>query len=82
MDSLMVGIGIVVTVICIVFVILCVASMAYSFGLKYPKVPEYTLDRPWTHKPLLFSATEIEPMALPHHADPTDVDGGSASGKW
>jgi hypothetical protein len=82
MDSAMVGIGVVVTVVCIAMVVLCVISMAFSKGLKYPKVQEYTLDQPWTRDPLLFSATEIEPMALPHHAEATDVDGGSASGKW
>ncbi|MGW0037195.1 aa3-type cytochrome oxidase subunit CtaJ [Gordonia sp. NPDC003376] len=82
MDSSMVGIGVAVTVICVVFVIACVVSMAFSFGVKYPKVQEYKLDQPWTHKPLLFSAVDIEPMTLPRHAEPTDVDGGSASGKW
>lgn len=82
MDSAMVGIGVVVTVICVVMVVLCVVSMMFSSGLKYLKVQEYTLDQEWTRQPLLFSATEIEPMALPHHAGPTDVDGGSASGKW
>ncbi|MGC4932519.1 hypothetical protein ACLQ3C_02385 [Gordonia sp. DT30] len=78
----MTGIGVVVAVVCIVAVVMCVVSMAFSSGLKYPKLAEYTLDQEWTHKPLLFSATEIEPMALPHHAEPTDLDGGSASGKW
>lgn len=78
----MVVIGVVVTVICLVFVALCVVSMAFSGGVKYPKVSEYTLDQPWTRKPLLFSATGMDPVALPHHAEPADVDGGSASGKW
>lgn len=82
MDSSMVLIGVIVTVLTVVIVVLCVAGMAVSSGVKYPKVQEYSLDQPWTHKPLLFSATDIEPMALPQHAESTDVDGGSASGKW
>lgn len=82
MESAMVGIGVVVTALCVVAVILCVVSMAFAGGVKYPKLKMYTLDQEWTRSPLLFSATEIEPMALPHHAGPTDVDGGSASGKW
>ncbi|MCH5644133.1 hypothetical protein [Gordonia sp. ABSL49_1] len=82
MDSLIVPIGVPVTIITVFFVVLCVVSMAFSFGVKYPKVQEYTLDEPWDRAPLLFSATDIEPMALPRHAEPGDVDGGSASGKW
>ncbi|MFW0784592.1 hypothetical protein AAFP35_08720 [Gordonia sp. CPCC 206044] len=82
MDNLVVAIGMPVTIICVLFVVACVVSMAFAFGLKYPKVPQYTLDQQWDDKPLLFSATDIEPMALAHHADATDVEGGSASGKW
>ncbi|AZG43965.1 aa3-type cytochrome oxidase subunit CtaJ [Gordonia insulae] len=82
MDNLIVVIGVPVTIICVLFVIACVVAMVFSNGVKYPKVPNYTLDQQWDHAPLLFSATEIEPMALAHHAEATDVDGGSASGKW
>lgn len=82
MDNLIVAIGMPVTIICCLFVAACVVSMVFSSGLKYPKVSHYTLDQQWDHAPLLFSATEIEPMALPRDAETTDVDGGSASGKW
>ena len=81
-DSLIVPIGVPVTALTVLFVVLCVVSMAYSFGVKYPKVKRYDLDQTWEHAPLLFSATEIEPMVLPRHAEAGDVDGGSASGKW
>ncbi len=84
MDSLIVPpIGVPVTIVTVLFVVLCVVAMVFSGGgVKYPKVKEYTLDQQWEHAPLLFSATDIEPMALPRHAEPGDVDGSSASGKW
>ncbi|MGC4964070.1 hypothetical protein ACPXCG_18715 [Gordonia sp. DT218] len=82
MDNLIVAIGMPVTIICAVLVVACVIAMAFTFNTKYPKVSLYTLDQQWEHAPLLFSATGIEPMALAHHAESTDVDGGSASGKW
>ncbi|MGV9712291.1 aa3-type cytochrome oxidase subunit CtaJ [Gordonia sp. NPDC003424] len=82
MDNLIVAIGVPVTILVVVSVLACVISMAFSHGLKYPKVQNYTLDQQWEHAPLLFSATDIEPMTLAHHAEATDVDGGSASGKW
>lgn len=82
MDSWMNITGVVVTVLVVISVLACVVSMAFSFGVKYPKVREYTLDQEWTYQPLLFSATEMQPLALARHAESTDVDGGSASGKW
>lgn len=82
MEDLIVPIGVPVTIIVILSVVGCVVAMAYSFGLKYPKVKDYTLDEKWEHGPLLFSAVDMEPVALPRHAEPGDVDGGSASGKW
>lgn len=82
MDSLIVAIGVPITILVVLSVIGCVVAMAFSFGLKYPKGERYTLDQQWDHEPLLFSATDISPMALPAHAEPTDVDGGSASAKW
>lgn len=82
MDNLIVAIGVPVTVICVLFVIGCVVAMAVPNDVKYPKVQNYTLDKQWEHEPLLFSATDIEPMTLAHHAEATDADGGSASGKW
>ncbi|KSU60689.1 hypothetical protein GR168_09610 [Gordonia sp. JH63] len=81
-DSLIVPIGVPVTILTVLAVLLCVVAMVFSSGVKYPKVEEYTLDQQWEHAPLLFSATDIEPMALPRHAEPGDVDGSSASGKW
>lgn len=82
MESLIVPIGVPITIITVVFVVLCVISMAFSHGVKYPKLHNYTLDQQWDHQPLLFSATDIEPMALAHHVEATDVEGASASGKW
>lgn len=82
MNDLIVPIGVPVTILTVAFVLLCVISMAFSWGLKYPKVAQYTLDQQWDHAPLLFSATDIEPMSLARHGAATDVDGGSASGKW
>ncbi|MDL9938547.1 hypothetical protein QSJ18_17515 [Gordonia sp. ABSL1-1] len=82
LEDLIVPIGVPVTIVTIVFVVACVVAMAFSFGVKYPKVEEYTLDQRWDRSPLLFSATDIEPMALARHAEASDVDGGSASGKW
>ncbi|NMN99639.1 hypothetical protein HH308_00205 [Gordonia sp. TBRC 11910] len=82
MDDLIVPIGLPITIAVLVSVALCVISMAFSRGVKYPAVQQYTLGETWTHSPLLFSATAIAPMALASHAEATDVDGGSASGKW
>ncbi|MGV9826610.1 MULTISPECIES: aa3-type cytochrome oxidase subunit CtaJ [unclassified Gordonia (in: high G+C Gram-positive bacteria)] len=82
MDNLIVYIGVPVTILVVIAALACVVSMAFSSGLKYPKLQEYSLDQPWDRAPLLFSATDIEPMALAGHAEPTDVDGGSASAKW
>ncbi|GAB88454.1 aa3-type cytochrome oxidase subunit CtaJ [Gordonia rhizosphera] len=82
MDNLIVIIGVPVTILCVLAAAACVVSMAFGHGLKHPKVQEYTLDQQWDHEPLLFSATDIEPMTLARHAESTDADGGSASGKW
>ena len=82
MEDLIVPIGVPITIVCVLLVAACVVSMAFSGGLKYPKVQIYTLDQKWTHNPLLFSATDIAPMTLERHAEPEDVDGGTASGKW
>jgi len=82
MDNLIVYLGVPITILVVIAAGACVVSMAFSSGLKYPKVPDYTLDQEWDHAPLLFSATDIEPMTLPRHAEAGDVDGGLASGKW
>ncbi|MFZ2238558.1 MAG: hypothetical protein WAV90_03325 [Gordonia amarae] len=82
MEDLIVPIGVPITILVVLSVIACVVSMVMSGGLKYPKVPTYTLDQQWTHKPLLFSATDIAPMSAERHAESDDVDGGTASGKW
>lgn len=82
MENLVVPIGVPITAVCVLFFLACVVSMVFARGLKYPKVERYTVDQEWTHKPLLFSAVDIAPMSLARHAEPTDVDGGSASGKW
>ncbi|MGB3696434.1 MAG: hypothetical protein WBA05_03275 [Gordonia sp. (in: high G+C Gram-positive bacteria)] len=82
MDQLLVPVGMTVVVLCLLAVAACVVSMVFSHGMKRPKVTEYTLDQRWENGPTLFSATEIEPMALSRHFEPGDVEGGSASGKW
>ena len=82
MDNWIVYIGMPVTVLVIFFAAACVVSMAFSSGVKYPKQQEYTLDQEWDRAPLLLSATDMEPIALPRHAEPNDGDGGSASAKW
>ncbi|ALG84466.1 hypothetical protein [Gordonia phthalatica] len=82
MDQLLVPVGMTVVVLCVIAVALCVVSMAFSHGLKRPKINEYSLDQKWENGPLLFSATEIQPMALSRHFEPGDIEGGSASGKW
>ena len=82
-DSLIVPIGVPVTALTVLFVVLCVVSMAYSFGVKYPKVQPYTIDQKWEHEPLLFSATDVTPVAPGYHGHGhDDLIGGSASGKW
>lgn len=82
MDNLIVAIGMPVTILVVLSCVACVVAMAFAWGLKYPKGRRYTLDQEWDGEPLLFSATEIAPMTLAKHAEPTDVDGGSASAKW
>jgi len=82
MEDLIVPIGVPITILVLLAVAACVVSMTFSGGLKYPKVQIYTLDQKWTHKPLLFSATDIAPMSAERHAESDDVDGGTASGKW
>ncbi|GAC69064.1 aa3-type cytochrome oxidase subunit CtaJ [Gordonia soli] len=82
MDSLIVAIGVPVTILTVISVVACVVAMAFAWGVKYPKPGRYTLDQQWDSGPLLFSATEIVPMTVGHHFAPTDVEGGSASGKW
>lgn len=81
-EQYIVPIGVVVTVLVLIMFGLSVLSLVFSRGLKYPKVEEYTLDQKWEIDPLLFSATEIEPMTLGRDFQPSDVDGSSASGKW
>ncbi|MGJ0121592.1 aa3-type cytochrome oxidase subunit CtaJ [Williamsia sp. MIQD14] len=83
MDDLIVAIGVPVTIICIVFVIGCVVSMAWAFGAKYEKTTPYTLDQEWTRDPMLLSATDAAPLSAVHHDLGADeLIGGSASGKW
>ncbi|AVM00323.1 hypothetical protein C6V83_08615 [Gordonia iterans] len=82
MEDWIVNVGMVVIVLTVISVAGCVISMLFSSGVRRPKIPEYTLDQKWTRSPALFSATEIEPMALPRHFEPADTEGGYASGKW
>ncbi|MFT3714847.1 MAG: hypothetical protein QM774_02580 [Gordonia sp. (in: high G+C Gram-positive bacteria)] len=82
MESLIVPVGIVVTVLCVLTVLGCVLSMFFSSGVKRPKNDEYTLDQQWDRAPVLFSATDIEPMALARHFEPSDTEGGAAHGTW
>lgn len=82
MNDLIVPIGLPITILVVLAAGLCVISMAFSGGVKYPKVEQYSLDQQWTRGPLLLSATEISPMALPSHGTASDANGGSASGKW
>lgn len=82
MESLIVPIGMPVTIITIIFVIGCVVSMLFAHGSKYPKQQTYTLDQKWTHEPLLLSATEDGPVAAPEHGHGDIEIGGSAHGKW
>ncbi|WOC10952.1 aa3-type cytochrome oxidase subunit CtaJ [Gordonia sp. MP11Mi] len=82
MDQLLVPVGMTVVVLCLLSVLICVVSMAFSWGVKRPRPKEYTLDQRWDRNPQLFSATEIDPMTLARHAAPGDTEGGSASGKW
>jgi len=81
-EDLIVPVGITVTALCLLMVAGCVVSMLFSWGTKRPEVQEYTLDQPWNRPPALFSATEIQPMALARHAEQADTVGGAASGKW
>lgn len=82
MEDWIVALGMTVIVLTVIMVAGCVISMVFSSGVTRPKVREYTLDQEWTRGPELFSATEIEPMALPRHFEPADLEGGYASGKW
>nr|WP_212763211.1 hypothetical protein [Gordonia araii] len=69
----------------VISVLLCVLAMVYLtfFGVtKYKDTEYYTLDQPWEHEPILFSATEVPNMALPAHAEESDTAGGAAHGKW
>lgn len=81
-EALVVPVGLPILILCLIAVAACVVSMLFSWGVKRPKIAEYTLDQKWTRGPQLFSATEIEPMALPRHFEPADTEGGYASGKW
>ncbi|MFC0315077.1 hypothetical protein ACFQNE_08365 [Gordonia phosphorivorans] len=82
MEDFVVPVGLTVTVLVLIAVAACIVSMLFSSGVKRPRIAEYTLDQEWTRAPALFSATEIEPMALPRHFEPADTEGGYASGKW
>ncbi|GAC57563.1 hypothetical protein GOHSU_22_00230 [Gordonia hirsuta DSM 44140 = NBRC 16056] len=82
MESYIVPIGMTVIVLALIALAASVVSMLFSSGMKRPKVPAYTLDQEWTRAPALYSATEIEPMALPRPFQPSDLEGGYASGKW
>lgn len=84
MEGLIVPIGVVTTVATIAMVALCVLSMLTAKGSSYPAVRVYRLGEPWEHRPLLFSAVDDSPVALPSHpsGDVADLIGGSAHGKW
>lgn len=84
-EDLIVPIGLPAVIAVCTAVILCVLSMMYLtfFGkTKYQAPARYTLDQPWDHAPILFSATEVPNMALPAHAHESDTEGGAAHGKW
>lgn len=82
MESYIVPIGMVVIILVLIAIAGCVLSMLFSSGMKRPTLQPYTLDQEWTLPAALYSATDIEPMALPRHFEPSDVEGGYASGKW
>ncbi len=82
MESYIVPVGMTVIVLVLIAIAGCVVSMMFSSGMKRPELQAYTLDQEWTLPPALYSATDIEPMALPRHFEPSDVEGGYASGKW
>ncbi len=85
LEDLIVPIGLPVVIATITAVALCVLSMVFLtfFGkTKYQAPQRYTLDQPWDHAPILFSATEVPNMALPAHAHDSDAEGGAAHGKW
>ncbi|QKT06945.1 hypothetical protein HUN08_06895 [Gordonia sp. X0973] len=84
-EDLIVPVGLPVVILVCASVILCVLSMVWLtfFGVTRYKAPQhYTLDQPWDHDPILFSATGVPNMALPAHATESDTEGGAAHGKW
>jgi hypothetical protein len=82
-EDLIVAIGLPVVILTVVSVVLVVGGMTLASGVKYPKVQPYTIDQKWEHEPLLFSATDVTPVAPGYHGHGhDDLIGGSASGKW
>ena len=80
----------------LIFVGIPVVVIAVIAGLCYPakrdpspKPPRYTLDKKWTHEPVLWSAVDEVTTRPGHHgghaaieAGSADLIGGSASGRW
>jgi hypothetical protein len=82
-EDLIVAIGLPVVILTVISVVLVVGAMTLTFGVRYPKVQPYTIDQKWEHEPLLFSATDVTPVAPGYHGHGhDDLIGGSASGKW
>ncbi|SIS12971.1 aa3-type cytochrome oxidase subunit CtaJ [Williamsia sterculiae] len=84
MEDVILWVGIVVVILTVLSVLLAVGAMAVGGKSRYRATTTYRLSEKWDHKPLLFSATDIEPVAAPSHGahGTDDLIGGSASGKW
>jgi hypothetical protein len=82
-EDLIVAVGLPVVILTVIMVALVIGAMILTAGVKYPKVQPYSIDQKWEHEPLLFSATEVAPVAPGYHGHGhDDLIGGSASGKW
>jgi heme/copper-type cytochrome/quinol oxidase subunit 2 len=82
-EDLIVAIGLPVVILTVISVVLVVGAMTLGSVVKYQKVQPYTIDQKWEHEPLLFSATDVTPVAPGYHGHGhDDLIGGSASGKW
>ena len=57
------------------------AALIFTRKGNHPRT--YTLSEPWTHAPILWSATdEVVPGGHHGHGAPEFSVGGGASGKW
>lgn len=80
----------------LIFVGIPVVVIAVLAGLSWvaprgasPRPARYTLDKEWTHEPVLWSAVDEVTTRPGHHgghaaieAGSADLIGGSASGRW